>query len=334
MARRPARAALALVILGATWSAMLEGTLSTYTASTSTASNAFAAAADWVPPTAASAAIGRTTAYDTGVIKQGGSYYVYGKVSDTGNPASGTTSVAANVSSITAGHTAVALTGGSYTAGGATYNYRSATQTAASSLTAGSYSYTITSTDNAGNAGTQSFTTLVDNTAPVAVDVQSTNVSGGTVGHLDQGDTLTLTYSETMDPYSVLSGWNGTSTTGIEVELVDGGYSTGDYLNVYTTAATPVQVPVGTIKLNATNYLKTGTGSSVTYGARGAATPSTMTRVGASITFILGSPSGASSTDTTAAAMTWTPSASATDIAGNAATTATATQSGTVHENF
>jgi hypothetical protein len=331
MACRPVRAALALLVLGAAWSATLDGTVSAYTATTGTDSNAFTAAVDWAAPTAATAAIGRTTAYDTGSISQGASYYVYAQVGDTGNPPSGTASVVANVSSITSGDTAVALTAGSYTAGGSAYNYRSAALMAASSLTAGSYSYEIAAADHAGNAGTQSFNTLVTNTAPSPVDVQSTNVSGGTVGTLDQGDTLTITYSEVMDPYSLLGGWTGASTTGIQVELVDGGGQNADYLNVYTTATTPVQVPVGTINLNSRSYVS---GTTVTYGAAGAATPSTMTRTGASISFTLGTPSRAPGSDTTAAAMTWTPSAAATDIAGNAATTATATQTGAIHVNF
>ena len=333
MGSRLARAALALVVLGAAWSATLGGTLSAYTGSTSSASYEFTAAPDWVAPTADIAAIGRTTAYDTGSIKQGASYYVYSEVGDTGNPASGTASVATDVNSITSGHTAVALTAGTYDAGGATYNYRSTAQIAATFLAAGSYSYTITSTDNAGNARTQSFTTIVDNTAPSAADVQSSNSGTGTVGHLDQGDTLTLTYSGTIDPYSVLGGWTGAATTGVLVKLVDGGTS-NDTLAVYTNAATPVLLPLGTINLSSRNYLTTGSGSSVTYGASGAATPSTMTRNGASITLVLGSASGASSTNATAAAMTWTPSASATDIAGNDATTTTVTQSGAVHVNF
>ena len=121
-----------------------------------------------------------------------------------------------------AGGTAVALTAGSYSAGGTAYDYRSAVETAATTLSAGSKSYTITSTDKAANAGTQTFTTVVDNTPPTAIDVQSTNVSGGTVGRLDKGDTLTLTYSGAIDPYSVLTGWTG-ATTNVQVALVDGG---------------------------------------------------------------------------------------------------------------
>lgn len=309
----------------------LAATVSPYTAVVVTPGNTFTATADWTAPTVAAAAIGRSGAYDTGFIDQGATYYVYADVSDTGNPASGIASVVANVNTVTPGSTSVALSAGDYTAGGTAYGYRSASLKAAASLSAGSHSYTITSTDAAGNAATQSFAVVVDNTAPTALDVQSTNVSGGTVGRLDQGDTLTLTFSETMDPYSILTGWSGASTP-VQVALVDGGGSASDYVVVYNTDASPTQIDLGTIYLGSPNYLKTGT--YITYGAVGAATVSTITRSGSTITIRLGTPSGSPATSTTAAAMTWTPSTAAWDIAGNAMQATTATQSGPVHVNF
>ena len=333
MPRRPLCALVGVLALAAACSLTLGGTISVYTGSATTASNSFAAAADFTAPVAAAAAVGRSTAYDTGFIKQSATYYVYASVSDTGNPSSGIASVAANVSSITSGSTAAALTAGSYSAGGTAYNYRSVALSAGASLTAGSKSYTVTSTDNAANAATQSFTTVVDNTAPTADDVQSTNVSGGTVGHLDLGDTLTLDYSETIDPYSILAGWTGAATD-VEVTLTDGGFSANDSVKVSTAVASPVQLPLGTIALGSKGYLTTGTGNTVTYGASGSATPTRMTQTGSNITITLGTPSGASSTSTTLAAMTWTPSTSATDIAGNATAATAATQSGVVHANF
>lgn len=334
MRRAPACAALCVAVLLGAVSLSLGGTLSAYTASAVTASNTFTGAADWTAPAVASAAIGHTTSYEAGFIAQGvGDYYVYANVGDTGNPASGITTVTANVTTITSGNTAVALTAGTYSAGGTAYGYRSAAQSVPSSLAAGSRSFTITATDHAGNAGTQSFSTVVDDTAPTAVDVQSTNVSGGTVGHLDLGDTLTLTYSGVIDPYSILPGWTG-ATTPVQVAVVDGGSSATDYIVVYNTAASPVQIPLGTVYLGSPNYLKTGTGNFVSFGATGSATASTITRSGSAMTIVLGTPSGATSTNTTAAAMTWTPSTAATDIAGNPSTATTATQSGTVHANF
>jgi predicted ribosomally synthesized peptide with SipW-like signal peptide len=332
MGRGGARAALAVLALCAACAATLGGTLSAFNASSTTPSASFTAAADWTAPTASAAVIGRTTAYDTGYIKQGASYYVYANVTDTGNPASGIESVTAGVDTTTSAHPAVALVAGSYDAGGAAYNYRTAALTANSTLAAGGYAFTITSTDKAANAETQSFTVTVDNTAPAASDVQSTNVSGGTVGHLDEGDTLTLTYNSVIDPYSILSGWSGASTK-VQVYLVDGG-SANDSIDVYNTESTPAQIPVGVVDLGSKGYLTTGSGKHIVYGATGAATPSTMVQSGSSIVITLGTPSGASSTSTTQAAMIWTPSTSATDIAGNAVSANTATQTGATHANF
>ncbi|MFZ1997230.1 MAG: hypothetical protein WAU75_24150, partial [Solirubrobacteraceae bacterium] len=317
MSCRCLRAVGCVIALGAACSLTLSGTVSAYTDSVDTAANAFTAAPDWTAPTTAGSAIGRTSAYQTGFIAMGSTYYVYANLTDAGNPASGLGSATANVNSITSGTTAAALTAGSYHAGGTSYGYRSAALTAGASLAAGSPSYSITATDKASNAATQSFTTVVDNTAPIATGLQSTNTSGGTVGRLELGDTLTLTYSGTMDPYSILGGWTGAATA-IQVALVDGGGTTSDYLLVYSTAATPVQLPLGTVTLGSAGYLQTGAGNYVVFGTTGAVTPSTMTQSGATITIKLGTPGAASSTSTTAAAMTWSPSTSATDIAGNA----------------
>ena len=333
MGRAPARAALAVLALAAVWGATLDGTLSAFNASLTTPSNSFTAAADWTAPTVSVADIGRTGAYETGVIKKGASYYVYANAVDTGNPASGIASITADVSSVTPGKTAVALTAGTYNVGGVAYNYRSASLAAEGNLGSGSHTFTIAATDAAANASTQSFATIVDNTAPTAVDVQSSNVNGGTVGHLDQGDRLTLTYSSIMDPYSILSGWTGAATN-VQVALVDGGGSTSDSIYVYTTAETPVQIPVGTVELGSGRYLSLGAGHYIAYGAPGTGTPSTMKREGANIVITLGSPNGSSLTSTTREDMSWSPSTAATDIAGNAVSAGKAKQSGTAHVNF
>jgi hypothetical protein len=334
MRRLVTRTALAVLALAAAWSLILGGTLSAYTASTATPSGPFVAALDWVAPTVSTAVIGRTTAYDTGTIKQGATYYAYANASDTGNPASGVASVSANLSSLTTGKTAVAMTAGTYSAGGVSYGWRSPSEVAANPLAAGTSAFGVTSTDAAANSGTQSFNTTVDNTGPFASDVQSTNHTGGTVGHMDQGDTITLTYNQPVDPYSVVAGWNGSSYSDVQVALLDGGGSAGDSLYFYTADSSPVPLPLGTVDLSSSGYLNTGSGTYIEYGTYGAVTPTTMIRNGASITFTLGTPSASSSTSTTSAAMVWSPSATATDIAGNAASTATATQSGAPHKNF
>lgn len=99
------------------------------------------AIADWTAPSAEASVIAPTSGGTPGYLKTAKpTYYVYAKVSDSGNPASGITSVKANVNNLTSGQTAVTLTAGSYSVGGVSYNYRSASLTAGT-LSAGSKAY-------------------------------------------------------------------------------------------------------------------------------------------------------------------------------------------------
>lgn len=85
---------------------------------TANAGNSFAATNDFVAPNASASVIVRQNGGVAGYVKQGGSYYVYATVSDTGNPASGTASVVADASSITTGAKSAALASGSHSAAG------------------------------------------------------------------------------------------------------------------------------------------------------------------------------------------------------------------------
>jgi len=131
----------------------------------------------------------------------------------------------------------------------------------------------------------------------------------------------------------VLSGWTGASTK-VQIALADLGSGADDAVYVYNMESTPGQVPVGVIDLGSRTYLTTGAGQYVTYGATGSATPSTMSQSGSSIVFTLGTAGGTSLTSTVHAAMKWTPSTAAMDIAGNAVSATAATQSGSLHANF
>src|SRR5205085_11184104 len=127
------------------------------------------------------------------------------------------------------GQTAVPLTAcsSSCTVGGTTYAYKSASLTADSTVTAGSKTYSIIATDAAGNATTATnFTTTVDNTAPTASAVATAN-GGSTLNRPELNDTVTLTFSEQMDPNTILSGWSG-SATPIVARLPNAGGATHD----------------------------------------------------------------------------------------------------------
>lgn len=341
MARRPdlARgglAASALVVAAAVALGDITTTLAAFASAADNPSNSITAAPDFRAPAVSTAAIGKTQGGSTGFLKQGGAYYVYANVAaDTGNPASGLATIKANVANVTTGSTAVSLVAGSYTAGGASYGWRSAALTANATLTAGAKSFTVTATDNAANSGSLSGSVTVDNTAPAASDVQTTNA--GTAGLAEQGDKLVLTTSEPIEPGTVLSGWSGTATS-VVVRMTDGGVlGTGnDDLQVFS-ADNATLLPLGTVNLNRTDYVAGLAGGRIEFGATG--TASTMTMSASTITITLGAYGtvGAGVTRTTAAAAgsaTWTPVATPTDRASNVMSTATATESGTADKEF
>lgn len=287
------------------------------------ATSIFGAAPDWVAPVVGSTTIAKKFGYLAGSIKQGGIYYVYANVTDTGNPASGVTVLGekANVTAITAAGAAVPLVAGSYSVGGAAYTHRSAELVAATPLAAGSKQYTVSSLDVAGNSRTQTgYTVTVDNTAPTASNIQTTNVSGGTAGRAQAGDTIVFTYSEQIDPESMLAGWTGSSTN-VVVRLIDGGCTlilcSDDSVAIWN-AADSVPLPFGSVNLNRSDYHGgglLGAQSPLRFGASG--TPSTMVQTGATITITLGTGSGTADTAGGNGTMAWAPSATAYDAAGN-----------------
>lgn len=324
MSLRPAIVAAALVafLLG-TAAVSRHSVWGSFTSTTPSSGNTITAASDFRAPSASESVIAKAAGGLTGAIKKAGTYYVYANVSDTGNPASGVSTVTANVSSITSGSTAVALAAGSFTAGGVTYNRRSASLTAGSSLAAGSYSYSLTLTDVAGNSATQSgFGVTVDNTAPSGTDVQTTN-GGSIAGRADAGDKIAFTFSGEIDPSSILSGWTGAATN-VVVRLNN---ATNDTVTVFN-ATNATQLPLGSINLGRSDY----TTANVTFGATG--TASSMVLSGSTVTITLGTQSAAATTAAASGTMSWTPSASATDAAGNAVSTTAATESGAADKDF
>ena len=223
---------------------------------------------DMQAPTVSGSVIAKSQGGTAGFVKQGGTYRVYANVSD-GAAGSGVATVTANVNTVTTGQTAAALTSGSYTVGGTTYNYRSAQLTASNPLAAGAKAYTITAADSAGNGGTQGgFTVTVDNTAPTGTNIQTTNVAGGTTGQAETGDIITYTFSETMDPESILAGWTGGGTA-VTLRLIDGGAG-NDTVQIWNAANT-AQLPLGSVNLARTTHVT----ATVTF------TNSTMTQSGA-----------------------------------------------------
>jgi hypothetical protein len=298
-------------------------TLAAFSSSSSNPGNGLASAPDWVAPSASSTVIAKTPGYSASYVKQGGSYYIYANVTDTGNPASGINVVTADVSAITTGATSVALVAGAYTAEGTAYGYRSASRVADNPLSAGSKSFSLSSTDVAGNNRLQTgFSVTVDNTVPAASDVQAVN-GGAVAGRPDLGDTITYTFSDQIDPQSILAGWTGASTN----VVVRVNNTATDTVLIFNAANT-TQLPMGSINLARTDYVT----ANRTFGASG--TPSTMVRTGSTITVTLGTQSGAGTTAAATGTMTWTPQTTPYDRAGNAMSATAATESGVADKEF
>ncbi|MFL5907348.1 MAG: hypothetical protein ACJ75Z_07110 [Solirubrobacterales bacterium] len=324
MSRSRATLALAALLLVGVTSLTLGGVFGAFTGTTSNAGDSFATAPDFRAPTAGRSVIGKTAGGVPGFIKQGGNYFVYADVIDTGNPASGISSVTSNTSNVNTGATSSTLSSGSFSIGGLPYSHRSASLTANAVLVAGTYNYSATSTDAAGNSGTQTFTVTVDNTVPTGTDIQAVN-GGATAGRPDQNDTVTFTYSEPIDPESILAGWTGSATN--VVVRINNNTPVNDQLQVFN-AANAAQLPLGNVNLGRTDY----TTANRTFGATG--TASSMSMSGNSITVMLGNPSGAGTTAAATGTMVWTPSATATDRAGNAASTANVNETGAADKEF
>ena len=266
-----------------------------------------------VPPVVNSAVIDKAIGgCMSGRVAQAGTYYVYANVSNT--PAT----VTADVSAITTGQTSVALTEGSYSVNGASYNYRSAQLTATTPLSAGSKSYSVSGAG--GNSVNGSVT--VENTQPFASDVNATNVSGGTAGRAETGDIVTYTFSEAMDPCSLVPGWDGTGTTSVVVRIPD---SAGNDLMTVWNSANTTQLAFGSVNTG------DAVSGAMTFGVTG--TPSSLSMSGGVVTITLGTSAGTPRTRT-AHNMIWTPSTAAFDPFGNLNTAATATESGASDPNF
>jgi hypothetical protein len=293
-------------------------TYAAFSWTTANGANTLAAAPDWTGPTGTTviATAGSTT---SGTINPSSAYFVYANVTDTGNPASGISTVTANVTNITTGQSAAALTttGGPFTIDGVSYAYRSASLTANAGLTAGSKAYTIAMTDNAANVGSANGSVnVVILTAPAGVDIQTTNKAGGTIGKPEAGDVVAYTFSTAMAPASIMTGWTGASTS-VDVTFGNNACGPGNDSLFVTLVGTTTPVNLGSVCLGS-NYANGNNKTST----------STMVMSGNSVVITLGTVSNSIKTSTTAFAMQWTPVGTATDVLGNPCSTTPATESG------
>jgi hypothetical protein len=209
--------------------------------------------------------------------------------------------------------TTVTATTQAATAGAGTVTF---TALNTSSLVDGNITATAWVTTNTADSSANTTATLVrDVVAPTASDIFGTN-GGGTAKKIDTagGDTLVYTFSEPMDPASIQAGWSGASTT-VNPSIVGG--------DTITAAAA-----LGVVSTGAAGYVQTG--FTVTCST------TTMVMSGGTITLNLNNclPTSRLKIGTATQTFAWTPSALATDQAGNPMSTTVANEVGGPKANF
>jgi hypothetical protein len=121
------------------------------------------------------------------------------------------------------------------------------------------YQYRYTVSDNVSNSTTYtSGSVAVDTTAPTATNVTLNNVSGGTTGVAEKGDSVVVTFNEVMDASSFCSNWVNDGSTqmksgtgdGVSITITDAGAS--DVLSSVTASGCTFHF--GSVALNA-NYV-------------------------------------------------------------------------------
>jgi hypothetical protein len=184
-----------------------------------------------------------------------------------------------------------------------------------SSLVDGNITATAWVTTDTSDSSPNATTTLVrDIVAPTAGDIVGNN--GGTIKKIDTagGDTLVYTFSEPMDPASIQAGWSGASTT------VNPSIAAGDTITVVPA--------LGSVSTGGAGYVQ------VTFTVTCSTT--TMVMSGSTITLNLNNclPTTRLKLGTATATFVWTPSASATDQAGNPMSTTPRSEVGGPKANF
>lgn len=199
----------------------------------------------------------------------------------------------------TAGATTATVTGG-----GASYNVAVSGMTGNGTVIATIAAGRATDGVNQSEASTSTDNTVTfDGTAPHATGLATTR-AGTTLGVVSSGDVITFTYSEAVAPGSLISGWNGSGTQSITVTLDD--RTGGDFLTFGT-------LNIGSLALGNTNYATSDSTASANVTLSGGVVTVTLT----------GNPPSATQggNGSQRSTMTWTPSATATDLAGNATST-------------
>jgi hypothetical protein len=164
---------------------------------------------------------------------------------------------------------------------------------------------------------------------PRGTDIQA-NAGNNTV---DNGDVLTFSFSEALSLNSVFAGWT-TGTEPIQVRVINNS-TTNDRVQVFNAAGT-TQLPFGTVNLNRNFVGGATTGNGVYLRFTGTlSTNAANSQLILTLTSAATLVGGATSVSPNATAnMTWTPSATITDVGGHPGLTTLVTETGTLDKDF
>ncbi len=184
---------------------------------------------------------------------------------------------------------------------------------AAGIVTGNCYRYTLTGTDNVGNAAT--LTTIVRVSRLFASNVVLANVTG-TAGRISRNDTITITYSDVVNAATFCSTWTNTGTQTLagngQVVITVTNSGTSDLITVATT--TGCTFHLGTVDTNA-DYVPAGT---TTYSGTGTtASRLTWDPTARTLTLTFGTRTGNRNTGVAASTPEYTPDPLIADLLGN-----------------
>ena len=279
--------------------AAVQGSQATFTASATNAGASFATASNFQPAVTLTAPANGSATNDTTPTLTGTADNATGdSTSVTIKIYSGSTATGTAVQTLTATRSGTSWSKTAWT------------------LAQGTYTVQATQTDTSGNTGTSNANTFkIDTTGPTATSISAENKAGGTAGKIENGDTLTYTYSEAITPASVWTGWDGASAA-VHIKFTSSG---NDPITILNTANNASAIHLGSVQTNA-DYVTATT----TFNATMA-----MSSDGTSVVVTLGTPSNVSSSASPGRNMSWKPKASVKDLAGNAASTTTYTETDT-----
>ncbi|MDQ0800139.1 OmpL47-type beta-barrel domain-containing protein [Arthrobacter sp. SLBN-112] len=179
-----------------------------------------------------------------------------------------------------------------------------------------------TTADPAGNSTTVTAKVIKDTAAPAVAGIALANgTNGAKSGTPDARDTVTITYSEAMDPAKFCAGWSGGSLSGTAT-ITNGTPATNDTISFTSSSCTAPNI--GTILLGG-DYVGT---TAATFGANGTASTLTWDSATKTLTIKLGNaPTGQGAVNTSVVPGTpsYTPNSNLTDLAGNPFATPIAT---------